>query len=194
MTAQDKLRQAQAAMGMPPDDCDGIPGPQTSGVFADLCGAARGEYLALKAAAAGHISQPVQTGEVHHVKASSFADPRDVRAFRQCKGQGFSDQHCFRVGDNGIGFTGIDCTDEGTPYVAVPPEKWALKWGNAANASGRELRVTYQGKTIVCKIGDTMPHEANITNGCGLDMAPGAQKAFGLIAPFIIDNVDWEWV
>jgi hypothetical protein len=39
----------------------------------------------------------------HHVVASSFADPADIRAFKKCKATGKTDQQCFKVGDNGIG-------------------------------------------------------------------------------------------
>src|SRR3954467_11309830 len=45
------------------------------------------------------------------VEASSFADPADIHAFRQCKAHGGTDLHCFGLGDNGIGFTGLDCTE-----------------------------------------------------------------------------------
>jgi hypothetical protein len=193
MSARSKLTIVQQALGMTPDDCDGIPGPHTQATFDQLCGEARMEYMAGKAEAAKHIAEPSASGEIHTVKASSFADAADVRAFRRCKDQGFSDQHCFAVGDNGVGFTGLDCTDESIPYVAIPPEKWAAKWGSASNASGKPLLVTYKGKTVTCKLGDTMPHESNIKNGCGLDMARGAQKAFGLTPPFTIDGVTWQW-
>src|SRR5947207_12121824 len=43
---------------------------------------------------------------VYSAKASSFADPADVAAFKRCKERGGSDQDCFKVGDNGIGAWG----------------------------------------------------------------------------------------
>jgi hypothetical protein len=129
----------------------------------------------------------------HDVKASSFADDGDVRAFRQCKANGGSDQHCFSKGDNGIGFTGLDCANDEIPYVALPPEDWQPKYQTARNATGKPVSVTIGGKTVECRIGDTMPHKANITNGAGIDLAPGAQKAFGLKAPFMV-SASWRWV
>lgn len=131
-------------------------------------------------------------GNIHKVKASSFADRQDVSAFRHCKALGGTDQECFKKGDNGVGFTGLDCTDENIAYCALPPEKWKPRFGDARTATGKAVNVTIGGKTVQCYIGDTMPHEANITNGAGIDLAPGAQKAFGLHAPFMVD-AEWSW-
>src|SRR5688572_27886450 len=53
---------------------------------------------------------PDEEPEWRSGKASSFADPKDVAAFKRCKAQGKTDQQCFRVGDNGIGLWGDDTT------------------------------------------------------------------------------------
>lgn len=135
---------------------------------------------------------PKGDGELHRVKASTFADKEDVAAFRHCKAQGGSDQGCFKVGDNGIGFTGLDCSREDIAYVALPPEYWKPRFGSAAAAAGKGVNVTLKGKTVLCFLGDTMPHLANITNGCGIDLAPGAQKEFG-IGPGTYEGVTWQW-
>ena len=127
------------------------------------------------------------------VKASSFADKADVAAFKKAKAKGMSDQEAFKFGDNGIGFTGLDCTDESIPFVALPREDWMEKFGTKAKASRQPVNVTIKGKTVRCLIGDTMPSRANIKNGCGIDLAPGAQKAFGLKPPFTVP-AEWEWV
>lgn len=131
-------------------------------------------------------------GDIHCGTASSFADRGDVKAFRECKADGGSDQHCFSKGDNGIGFTGRDCTDESIAYVALPPEKWKPRFGSALAATARPVLVTIKGQTHTCFIGDTMPHEANITNGAIIDLAPGAAKLFGLTAPFMVE-CEWKW-
>ncbi len=128
------------------------------------------------------------------VKASSFADPADVAAFRRCKANGGSDQECFKVGDNGIGFTGLDCADPGNLYCALPPEVWKARWGNAAGASGKGVRVSYKGASAVGAMGDTMPSIANIHNGARIDLNPGFAKALGLTPPFLVDGVSWEWL
>src|SRR5262249_29520828 len=82
------------------------------------------------------IITPTNLG-IHKVRASSFADPADVRAFKHCTANGSSDQECFKVGDDGRGFGGLtDCTDESKPYVALPPEKWLPRFGSAQAAAG----------------------------------------------------------
>lgn len=133
--------------------------------------------------------RPQDTGDgVHHVHASSFADPADVAAFRRCKAAGGTDQECFKVGDNGIGRWSDDCTGP-TPMCALPPEDWE-PFG--AQARGKKVVVTANGKTIICALGDTMPHRKNIKNGAGLDLSPAAVKSLGLRPPVMIPAT-WIW-
>lgn len=126
------------------------------------------------------------------VNASSFADPADVAAFRRCKAQGKSDQECFKVGDNGIGFTGLNCADDSVPMCALPPEEWKAQYGSSKNAAGKPVDVTHQGKTVRGILGDTMPAIKNITNDARIDLNPGFAKAFGLKPPFMV-RVKWRW-
>ena len=128
----------------------------------------------------------------HKVNASSFADTADVAAYRRCKARGKSDQECFKVGDNGIGFTGMDCSREDKPMCALPVEVWAERWGKKINAAGRTVLVRYNGKVIAGVLGDTMPKLANIKNGCGIDLNPSFAKALGLRPPFKV-AVEWAW-
>ena len=123
------------------------------------------------------------------VKASSFADPADIRAFQRCKARGYSDQFCFTQGDNGIGRWGHDCSDEDALYVALPREVWM----DAGKSGGAAVVLRYNGKTVHAQLGDTMPRLANIENGAGIDLNPGAAKALGLKPPFLIDGVQWRW-
>lgn len=132
-------------------------------------------------------------GEVHAVKATSFADPADVAAFRKCKAEGGTDMHCFSVGDNGIGFTGLDCSEGSGPACALPPEDWMAKWGSSGNAAGRAVSVTANGKSVVCLMKDTLPHKANIKNGSGLDLNSDACAALGLTPP-VMTTTTWAWV
>lgn len=125
---------------------------------------------------------------VHNVKASSFADPTDVAAFRRCKAQGKSDQECFAVGDNGIGKWGDDTTAN-VPMCALPPDDW-LSFGAAAR--GKKVLVIANGKEVVCELRDTMPSRANIKNGAGIDLNPAAVKALGLTPPILV-NATWQW-
>lgn len=133
---------------------------------------------------------PVVTADVHAVKGSSFADPADVRAFRACKAQGKTDQECFRVGDNGIGKWGDDCSEGSGPAVALPPEDWQ----QFPDARNKLVKVTNpsNGASVIAKLKDTMPHRANITNGAGIDLSPDTCAALGLTPP-VMHAVTWEW-
>lgn len=127
---------------------------------------------------------------VHHVMASSFADPADVAAFRKCKAMGGSDQDCFKVGDNGIGKWGDDCTEGSGPKCALPPEDWLPKWGVSARHA--KVLVTIGEKSVVCQMDDTMPHKANIHNGAGIDLNPDACAALGVHPP-LMTAATWQW-
>ncbi len=120
-------------------------------------------------------------------KASSFADTKDVAAFRRCKAQGKSDQQCFKLGDNGIGCYGDDTTNEAIPYVAIRPDDMISLWGDIQDAKHKEVAVHIMGQSHICIVGDRMPWAKNVKNGAVIDLAPGAQKLFGLSAPFIVD-------
>jgi hypothetical protein len=73
---------------------------------------------------------------------------------------------------------------------ALPPEKWK-PFGNAAR--GKKVLVKCGGKQVICELRDTMPHEANITNGAGIDLNPAAWKALGHTPPVSL-RATWEWV
>lgn len=127
------------------------------------------------------------------VKASSFADPADVRSFHRCKAEGKSDQACFKVGDNGIGKWGANTAQEIRPMIALPREIWR----DAGKTGGDLVKIFYVGPegekaTLTAELGDTMPALANIKNGAGMDMNPAVAKYFGLRPPFMAP-VEWEW-
>jgi len=122
------------------------------------------------------------------VKASSFADPKDVAAFKACKKTGKTDMQCFAVGDNGIGAWGEDTTTN-IPMVALPREIWR----NAGKTGGDIVIIRRGDKECVALLGDTMPSLANIKNGAGIDLNPAAAKALGLTPPFLIGGVQWRW-
>ena len=127
-----------------------------------------------------------------HVLASNFADEADLRGFKAAKAHGLSDVQAFRYGDNCIGFWGEDtCVD--TPMCALPPEDLIAKWGSERARKIKYVRVTVGTKSVICLIADVMPHKRYITNGCGIDLNPGAVKALGLRAPLKTPAV-WEWL
>lgn len=88
----------------------------------------------------------------HHGKATSFADPADVAAFKRCKSRGGTDKECFKVGDNAIGCWG-DSTAEGSgPSCALPPDDMIEKWGNVKAAKHKRVIVTANGRTVTCTL------------------------------------------
>ena len=131
-----------------------------------------------------NVSEKWQT-----VKASSFADPADVVAFKRCKMKGLSDVQCFRVGDNGLGAWGHTTAQEHSPMVALPREIWKA----AKKRGGAKVQVRYRDKTIDAILGDTMPSLANINNGAGIDLNPACAAALGLKPPFLVAGVKWRW-
>jgi hypothetical protein len=129
---------------------------------------------------------------IHPVKGTSFADPADVRAFRRCKIDGHSDQECFRVGDNGIGCWGDDCSEGSGPIVAITPDDMIARFGSTLAAKHRLVQVTSVNGTVTAMVKDRMPWKKYITNGAGLDMNPDTCKALGISIPAEA-GVLWVW-
>lgn len=133
-------------------------------------------------------------------KASSYGDAEDMRAYQKAliaflkagKRQADAEAAARKVGDPGIGWADNVLSDASVPWVALPYEDWQGKYGTKRRAHGAKVRVKIRDKSVVCVLGDTMPHKANIKNGAVIDLAPGAQLAFGLKAPFLVD-CDWDW-
>ena len=125
-------------------------------------------------------------------KASSFADPADVVAFKKCKAQGKTDKQCFAVGDNGIGKFGADTTSSTTPMVAIHPTDATARWESMQGAAHRKVRVTVikSGKSVVATVEDQLGKAGRI------DLNPGAAKKLGLSIPINPKTTDvlWEWV
>lgn len=124
------------------------------------------------------------------VTASTFADPRDVARFWDCKRKGGTDKVCYRVGDNGVGKWGHATATLHTPFVALPYEEWA----GSAHTGGDKVVVTYKGRRVVAELGDTMPHRQWIKNGAGIDLNPACAAALGIATGTLTDGVQWEWL
>src|SRR6185295_12321757 len=73
------------------------------------------------------------------VTASSFADPKDVAAYKKAIAQGKSEKDALKVGDNGIGMWGDNTARDDVPMCALPPEDWKAKWGSGQNARGKKV-------------------------------------------------------
>jgi hypothetical protein len=171
MTKTEKIKEIQEILGVKPD---GAWGPLTQAALEDLL------YGKIK-------------GDVHRVIATSFADPKDVRAFEMCKANGGTDQQCFKVGDNGQGAWGDD-TKAGTgPCCALPPEDMAETWGAVNEAHLRQVKVVANNQTVFCEVKDKMPKRKNIKNGAGIDLNPDACGALGLNPP-VKTPATWEAV
>lgn len=129
----------------------------------------------------------------HEVWASSFADPEDVRRFKQCKQEGgyrskgvwhpgSSDSHCFEVGDNGIGFWGDDVSEGTGASCALPPE--VIEYYNLTHNS--QLIVTYKDKEVIVLVRDHMPHIDYLEHHnrkFRIDLNPDACHALGISIP-----------
>lgn len=172
MTSRDQWRQIQAIIGTAQD---GIPGANDEAALA-----------AMKLAALAERSGGTTDG-IHRCRASSFADPADVRAFQRCKQAGKSDLECFAVGDNGIGQFGAITAQDHTPMCALHKDDMIAKWGSVDAAAHKELRVTIGGKSVQCSVEDRMSAPGRI------DLNPAAVKALGLTPPILTDCT-WRWV
>jgi hypothetical protein len=128
------------------------------------------------------------------VIASSFADPADLAAYKKAIAQGKTEKEALAVGDNCIGFWGDNTARVDAPMCALPREDWMVKWGAGSNARGKKVAVSFNGRTIIGELRDTMPSKANIRNGAGIDLNPGFAKAFGLTPPFLLPGFKWDWV
>jgi hypothetical protein len=111
-------------------------------------------------------------------KASSFADPADVAAFRRCKEKGNSDDYCFQFGDNGIGCWGDDVTEGTGNACAVPPEYMENKWGSVDAAKHKLIAVRANDKMAVCVLKDRMPHLRHIKTKARIDLNPDANRSY----------------
>jgi hypothetical protein len=137
-------------------------------------------------------SPPQWTNAPHKGIASSFADPADIRAFRRCKDRGGSDQDCFKVGDNGVGCWGDDCSEGTGPSCALPPDDMIEKFGSISAAKHAKVNVGIGNKNVQCVLKDRMPWKKNIKNRAIIDLNPDAVRALGLEPP-IMAEATWVW-
>lgn len=174
MTALAARKAIQSLLDVTPD---GSVGPKSRAAF---------ERLAL---APADSEWPPASG-VHHVQASSFADPDDVARFRRCKAQGHSDKYCFNFGDNGIGTPRLGDGGHETdttapiPMCALPPEIWE-PLGDAAR--GKAVIVECAGRAVTCALRDTLPQGSD-----RIDLNEAAWLALGHSPPQL-RAATWRW-
>ncbi len=129
-------------------------------------------------------------------RATCFADSSDVRKFKACKANGYSDKYCFGAGgdygDNAIGIFGQDTSEGSGPSCALHPEDIRAKWGTIAAGRHKQVRVTANQKDIICEVKDILGH---INKNVVVDLNPDAIRALGLEpGPNFSVHCSWEWV
>lgn len=134
----------------------------------------------------GALNDEIGNQEGFMATASSFADPADVVAFKECNAQGKTDQACFKVGDNGIGQFGKITAQDHTPMVAVHADDMKARWGSIIAAAHRPVTVTVNEKTTEATVEDRIGVKGRI------DLNPAAAKQLGLDPPFLVPCL-WKW-
>lgn len=117
---------------------------------------------------------------------SSFADPADIRAFKQCKTTGRSDVSCFNEGDNGIGQFGQITAQDTIPMVAINGEEMKDRWGSIPAAAHRVVLLLCNNIHIEARVEDRISAPGRV------DLNPAAAKALGLNPPFLTAG-EWMW-
>lgn len=144
----------------------------------------------------GKQSQGALDGLIHgspdkHVgKASSFADPADIRAFDHCKAQGKSDQECFKTGDNGIGCWGDNTREGSGACCAIQGQHMIEKWGSRDAAKHKDVVLTINDQTHTIPVKDRLTD--NSPNGAVIDLNPDACALYGLTPPLMVE-CEWKW-
>lgn len=122
----------------------------------------------------------------HVAKATSFADPEDVKKYRRCRAKGKSEAYCLKyAGDNGIGVWDDDTTSA-TPACALNQKHIAERWGSLDGGKHKLVDVKIEDMIVTCILKDTG------TPASRIDLNPGALSAFGLEAPLSV-NAKWKW-
>jgi len=154
-----------------------------------------GKFGKISQGALDKLKIPIkEKGVFVYGKASSFADPADIKAFIRCKKMGGTDRECFKVGDNGVGCWGDD-TNVDVPMCAVSASHMQKKTGSTAinpkQARGLQIIVFANGGNVICELRDRLPN--NSPNGAVIDLNPSAAKVLGLKPPFLVD-AKWAWM
>jgi hypothetical protein len=116
---------------------------------------------------------------MNRVKATSFADPQDLRAYNHSIRQGKSPRESLSVGDNGVGAWEMS-TAAGTGACC------ALARDTEGFRHGRLVRVFYGERSVDCELRDVAPEGV-------IDLNPDACEALGLKPPVSV-MVDWVWL
>lgn len=106
-----------------------------------------------------------------HGRAAEFATAKDLMDYGR--------NHSLATGDNGVGAWG-DITTGSTPFVAVPRDLIAKRYGSEDAGRGKMVQVIApSGKSAVIAIGDKGPALANRANNAVLELNPAAKRVLG---------------
>jgi hypothetical protein len=97
-----------------------------------------------------------------------FAGPKDLNAYQTAKANGASENDALKVGDNGVGASGVK-TATNDPMVALKPsfmQANGLKFGDP-------ITVNANGAQVVARVQDHLPEDSASL----VDMNPGASSA-----------------
>ena len=112
-------------------------------------------------------------------KATSFADPADLRAFNRARRNGKTTLEALEVGDNGVGAWGHSTVAGTGPCCALSPTV-------AGFHPLRMVRIFYGEKHVDADVRDIAP-------GGVIDLNPDACEELGLKPPVDV-MVDWNWL
>jgi len=113
------------------------------------------------------------------MKATSFADEADLRAFNRAIHEGKSTREGLEVGDNGMGAWGKSTVKGTGACVALSPHVAGFRRGGL-------VRVFYGEKHVDCDVRDIAPENV-------IDLNPDACAELGLKPP-VATFVDWVWL
>lgn len=109
-------------------------------------------------------------------RAAVFANASDLKAYARAG----SHKEGLVVGDNGIGAFGANTAGK-VPYVAVPRDLLAMRYGDARNARGKRVEVIApNGMRETIEIGDIAPRVENRANNAVIEFNPAALQKLKL--------------
>jgi len=114
---------------------------------------------------------------VERIRATSFADPADLRAYNRARFNGKSHSEALAVGDNGLGAGGLSTVAGTGPCCA---------FADFPKYRGKLVRVFYGEKHVDCDVRDAGPSGV-------IDLNPDAVNALGLRPPLSV-MVDIAWL
>lgn len=123
---------------------------------------------------------------IHHATATSFADQKDVEAYRHALAQGKTELEALAVGDNGVGCWGDVTAQEHTAYAALHRDDLVDRWGSVDAARHKGIKVQLRGRQIRAVIGDRCGVRGRV------DLNPACLVQLG-VKPGLKEAVAWYW-